>query len=75
MTVRVATSPPEELPIHEETRGSQAIWMVKLGEFFQRWVNQEAMVIVPVLESPSRNALSRSFMTPPSSWNAPSPRA
>eukprot|EP00439_Symbiodinium_sp_Y106_P015829 s83_g2.t1 len=74
MTVRVATSPPEELPMPEEPRGNQAVWMVRLGEFFQRRVNQAAAAVAPVLERPSRSALTRSFMTPPSSWNATSPR-
>ena len=75
VTVRMTTSPPEELPDQNETRGTQAVWMVRLGEFFQRRVNQAAAVVAPVLERPSRSAMTRPFMTPPSSWTMPSPRA
>ena len=74
VTMRVETSPPEELPGQEDLRGNQSVWMVRLGEFFQRRVNQAAAVVAPVLERPNRGALTRPFMTPPSSWTAPSPR-
>ena len=51
VTMRVATSPPEEIPGSPEGRGSQAVWMVRLGEFFQRRVNQAAAVVAPASRS------------------------
>ena len=62
-------SPPEELPVRSDgAQGSQAVWMVRLGEFFQRRVSQAAATVVPVLERPARG---RTIATPPSSWMTP----
>ena len=73
VTMRMTTSPPEELPGPAEGRGNQSVWMVRLGEFFQRRINQATAAVAPVLERPPRGP-ARSLTTPPSSWASVSPR-
>ena len=61
-------SPPEELPMaHDGGQGNQAVWMVRLGEFFQRRVSQAAATMAPMLERPR----SRTITSPPASWMTP----
>ena len=69
----VTTSPPEDLPLHhpqEQYQGGQAMWMSRLGEFFQRRVSQAAAVVAPVLERSPRPVM-RAIPQAPSSWGAP----
>ena len=75
ITVQVAgISPPEELPVRGDgAQGSQAVWMVRLGEFFQRRVSQAAATVAPMLDRPVRG---RTIVSPPASWMTPaSPKA
>eukprot|EP00439_Symbiodinium_sp_Y106_P023192 s1507_g2.t2 len=37
---------------HDGGQGNQAVWMVRLGEFFQRRVSQAAATMAPMLERP-----------------------
>ena len=64
----VTTSPPEDLPAPpDQPHGAQAMWIARLGEFFQRRVTQAAAAVAPVLErSPRPNF--RAIPPAPSSW-------
>ena len=66
----VTTSPPEDLPAPpDQPHGAQAMWIARLGEFFQRRVTQAAAAVAPVLErSPRPNF--RAIPPAPSSWGA-----
>ena len=72
MPTRMITSPPEELPSPVDgARPSQAVWMLRLGEFFQRRVTQAAAVVGPVLERPQRSSVAVTTPAPPTSWTTP----
>ena len=70
-TRTITTSPPEELPAPSERQpGTQAMWMLRLGEFFQKRVSQAAAAVAPVLERQTRPTSSRAIPSPPPSWVA-----
>ena len=69
ITVQTAEiSFPEEFSTRQEGQGSQAVWMVRLGEFFQRRVSQVAASVAPMLERPVRG---HTITSPPASWMTP----
>ena len=71
MTAQViTTSPPEDFPQRPEQGANKAVWMMRLGEFFQKRVSQAAAVVAPVLERPVRTSM-RPAPTPPTSWASP----
>ena len=72
----VSFSPPEELPAHDGDPSSSAqghpMWVLRLGEFLQRRVNQAGAIMSPLMEaraSRSTQASARPPLMPPRSWS------
>ena len=72
----VSFSPPEELHAQEGDPPASAqghpLWVLRLGEFLQRRVNQAGAIMSPLIEartSRTAQATTRSPLMPPRSWS------
>ena len=80
-SAHVEFSPPEEIPEqnHQSRPGSggQMMWMMRLGEFFQRRVSQAGAIVTPTMDQArtGRTTVAASTPVPPTpmSWSSASP--